>query len=146
MAISGTLGTAFVFREGFMRRIRFFALGALLLTLILSCASGPVVIPDGLSPAELIQKAQDASDKYNYNQAAQYYQAILDRFPDNLPMVCAAEYEIAFIKYKEKKYVDAKAGFEKLLARYNGTDAELLPAQYKILGEKILAKIELEKK
>jgi len=114
--------------------------------LFVSCASSPVVIPEGLTPMELVQRAQDATDNNKYDVAIQYYQAILDRFSDDIEMVCTAEYEIAFIKYKQHKYAEAKAGFTALLERYTGADADFLPAQYKILSEKVLAKIELEKK
>jgi outer membrane protein assembly factor BamD (BamD/ComL family) len=113
---------------------------------LVSCASAPVVIPDGLTPMELVQRAQDATDKDQYDVAIQNYQAILDRNPDDIEMVCTAEYEIAFIKYKQHKYTEAKAGFTALLERYKEADAEFLPAQYKILSEKVLAKMELEKK
>lgn len=113
---------------------------------LVSCASAPVVIPEELTPMELVQRAQDATDKNQYDTAIQYYQAILDRYPDDMEMVCTAEYEIAFIKYKQHKYDEAKAGFTALLERYNQPDAEFLPAQYKILAEKVLAKMELEKK
>ncbi len=112
-------------------------------TLFFSCASAPIPAPEGLTPAELIQRAQDANDANNREQAVIYYQAILDRFPTDLGAVCAAEYEIAFIEYKEENFEAAKTGFRSLLSRYEGSDAALLPAQYKILGEKILAKIEL---
>lgn len=113
---------------------------------LVSCASAPVVIPENASPMELVQRAQDATDNNKYDVAIQYYQAILDRFGDDREMVCTAEYEIAFIKYKQHKYAEAKAGFNALLERYKGADADFLPAQYKILAEKVLAKIELEKK
>ncbi len=112
--------------------------------LFLSCASAPIPAPEGLTPAELIQRAQDANDANNREQAVIYYRAVLDRFPDDLGAACAAEYEIAFIDYKEENFEASKTGFRTLLARYEGPDAALLPAQYKILGEKILAKIELQ--
>ncbi|AEJ19036.1 hypothetical protein [Gracilinema caldarium] len=112
----------------------------------LSCTSTPVVIPEDLTPMELVQRAQDATDKNQYEVAIQYYQAILDRYSDNIEMICTAEYEIAFIKYKQKKYAEAKAGFSALLKRYEAVDAEFLPTQYKILSEKVLAKMELERK
>jgi outer membrane protein assembly factor BamD (BamD/ComL family) len=132
-----------------MRRLIFVALCTALVVSVgqlVSCASAPVVIPEDATPMELIQRAQDASDKNQYDVAIQYYQAILDRYSNNIEMVCTAEYEIAFIKYKQKKYAEAKAGFTALLKRYEAVDAEFLPAQYKILSEKVLAKIELEKK
>jgi outer membrane protein assembly factor BamD (BamD/ComL family) len=121
-------------------------LSLFILVSILSCATGPVVIEENLTSMELVQRAQDAMDKYQYDRALQYYNAILQRFPDDMNMVCMAEYEIAFIKYKQKKYDEAKVEFQALLARYEGPDAELLPPQYKILAEKVLSKIELTKK
>jgi outer membrane protein assembly factor BamD (BamD/ComL family) len=114
---------------------------ALLAVFMAACVSGPADIPDDLTVAELIQRAQEASDKNWYNQALEYYEAVIARFPANIDMICAAEYEIAFIHYKLKKYETAKAEFTSLLARYDTSDAELLPAQFKILAEKILGKI-----
>ncbi len=118
----------------------------LVLGLMISCASSPVTVQENLTAAELVQKAQEASERNRYEQAVTYYDAILTRFPEDLTMVCTAEYEIAFIRYKQKRYDDSKAGFRALLERYTATDAELLPAQYQILAEKVLAKMELEKK
>lgn len=111
-----------------------------------SCATTAKPIPEGLSPAELIQRAQDSMDQNRLNEAVRYYGAILERYPADLPSVCTAEYEIAFIQYKQKRFAEAKEGFQKLLSRYQGVDAELLPAHFRILAEKVLAKIELETK
>jgi outer membrane protein assembly factor BamD (BamD/ComL family) len=110
--------------------------------LFFACASGPVEIPDDLSAEELIQRGQEASDRNRYGVSLQYYEAILTRFPLDIDNICAAEYEIAFIHYKEKKYDEAKAKFTSLLARYDTPDEEILPPQFKILATKILAKIE----
>jgi outer membrane protein assembly factor BamD (BamD/ComL family) len=115
---------------------------ALAVFLFISCASGPVEISDDITPAKLIQRAQEASDKNHYNQSLQYYQAIIDRFPDSTDAVCAAEYEIAFIHYKQKKYDDSKAEFNALLARYDSPDEELLPQQFKLLARIVLDRIE----
>jgi outer membrane protein assembly factor BamD (BamD/ComL family) len=124
-----------------MIKIRLSA-AALALFLLVSCNSGPVEIDDSLSPAELIQRAQEASDRNRYNQSLQYYQAIVDRFPGNIDALCAAEYEIAFIHYKQKKYVDAKAELNALLTRYDSPDEELLPQQFKRLANIVLERIE----
>ena len=110
--------------------------------LLFSCASGPVTIPDDLSPAELIQRAQEASDRNKYEVSLQYYETIIQRFPFDIDNIIAAEYEIAFIHYKQKKYETAKAEFTDLLNRYNTPDEELLPPQFKILSLKIMDKIE----
>jgi outer membrane protein assembly factor BamD (BamD/ComL family) len=110
--------------------------------MITACASRRIQIPDHLSPPELIQQGQTASDKNRYNQALQYYQAILERYPSYIDEICAAEYEIAFIHYKQKQYDTAAAEFNALLERYNTPDAELLPPQFKRLAEMGLQKIE----
>jgi tetratricopeptide (TPR) repeat protein len=105
-----------------------------------ACTSMPY-IPENLSPAELIQKGQEASDRNRYKQSLQYYEAILERYPSYIDEVCAAEYEIAFIHYKQKQYELAKSEFHALLSRYETPDAELLPLQFKKLTEIVLAKI-----
>jgi outer membrane protein assembly factor BamD (BamD/ComL family) len=49
--------------------------------IVSACATGNVVIPQELSPAELIQRAQEASDKNKYPAALQYYEALRERNP-----------------------------------------------------------------
>jgi tetratricopeptide (TPR) repeat protein len=100
-----------------------------------------VVVSEGLSAAELIQRGQEASDKNRYNQALQYYEAILERFPGDIDDVCAAEYEIAFIHYKQKLYVEARRELEALLLRYAAPDSEFLPPQFKILANIALGRL-----
>jgi outer membrane protein assembly factor BamD (BamD/ComL family) len=116
---------------------------ALLTVLAVSCVtSGPIEIPDNLTTAELIQRGQEASDKYRYNVSIQYYQAVIERFPYDVDSVIAAEYEIGFIHYKQKNYTLAKQELNQVLAHYNIPDQELLPAQFKILSNIVLRKIE----
>jgi outer membrane protein assembly factor BamD (BamD/ComL family) len=109
--------------------------------LVFSCASGPIAIPEDLSPAELIQRAQEASDRNRYEVSLQYYETLIERFPLDIDNIIAAEYEIAFIHYKQKKYDTAKTEFADLLDRYNNPDEELLPPKFKILSLKIMDKI-----
>ncbi|MDR0589457.1 MAG: hypothetical protein LBG25_02810 [Spirochaetaceae bacterium] len=123
-----------------MYRMNYMVL-ALLGFWFVSCVSGPVDIPEDLSPAVLIQRGQEALDKNKYDHALQYYEVLLQRNPTNMELVCAAEYEIAFIHYKQKKYSQARSEFDRLLARYDTPDAELLPLQFKILSEIVLEKI-----
>jgi outer membrane protein assembly factor BamD (BamD/ComL family) len=106
-----------------------------------ACASGPINIPDDLRPEDLVQRGQEASDRNRYNHALQYYAAIIDRFDSNLEMVCTAEYEIAFIHYKQKKYDAAQTEFNALLVRYDSPDEELLPQQFKKLAGIVLEQI-----
>jgi outer membrane protein assembly factor BamD (BamD/ComL family) len=114
----------------------------LIFTVVSSCGSGPVKISETITPAELIQRGQEASDRNRHTISLQYYEAILEKFPENNDYVCAAEYEIAFIHYKQKKYGQAKAEFQVLLDRYNTTEAELLPPQYRVLSTIVLAGID----
>lgn len=106
-----------------------------------ACASGAVFISEDLTPAELIQRAQEASDKNRYKIALQYYKALYDRNSTNIDLICAAEYEIAFIHYKQKKYAQSKTEFNDLLERYNTPDEENLPQQFKLLANKVLERI-----
>jgi tetratricopeptide (TPR) repeat protein len=121
-----------------MKNLHFMALIAALC--VTACATS-MNIPVGLSPAELIQRAQEASDRNRYNLALQYYKALLDRNSTNIDLVCAAEYEIAFIYYKQKKYGQAKEGFNSLLERYNAPDGDMLPPQFRRLSTIVLERI-----
>ena len=125
-----------------MKRFILFAALVGVALLGVSCKTAPVVVADGLSPAEIVQRAQEASDANRFGDAIVYYQAILDRFPTNMQYVCQADYEIAFIHFKEKKYGQAKDEFDTLLARYDSPDAQLLPAQYKVLSDLIVKEID----
>ncbi|MDR0707741.1 MAG: tetratricopeptide repeat protein [Treponema sp.] len=102
-------------------------------------------IPEGTTPDKLIQLGQEASDKNKYDLAIQYYQAVIDRFPTQIDSVCGAEYEIAFIYYKQKRYDAARQGLNALLARYDEPDAELLPGEYKTLATITLDKMTADK-
>jgi hypothetical protein len=108
---------------------------------ISACASNKAAVPENMSAAEMIQRAQEASDRNRYKLALGYYQALLERNSASSELVCTAEYEIAFIWYKQKKYADAKAGINALLERYHSPDAELLPQQFKRLASIVLERI-----
>lgn len=125
-----------------LKNIAGFLSASLLAAIIaLSCASGPVSIPDDMTVAEMVQRAQEASDRNKYKISLQYYETIIERFPMDIDNVIAAEYEIAFIHYKQKKYDISKIEFNDLLERYNIPDEELLPPQFKVLSLKILERI-----
>ena len=119
----------------------FLAAALILAAAAASCASGADVIPTDLTAAELIQRAQEASDRNRYALSLQYYATIIERFPYDIDSVVAAEYEIAFIHYKQKKYDIAKVEFNDLLERYNTVDEALLPPQFKILSRIVLERI-----
>ena len=122
-------------------KIRFILGAALVASLIVACAGAPKVIPASLSARELVQKAQEATDAYNYRAAIAYYQALGERFGAEPLFRATADYEIAFIAYKEGRYAQAKEGFEALLARYEGPDGPSLPPRYAVLSKKLLSAI-----
>lgn len=97
-----------------------------------SCASVPQEsdIPEDATPADLTQKAQEAFDANNYKAAHAYYQIILKRFASD-PVACiAAEYEIAHLLIKERKWQKAYDALERIIAQYEGLGSMHLPPQY----------------
>ncbi|MDR2730859.1 MAG: tetratricopeptide repeat protein [Treponema sp.] len=116
----------------------FFTLGFILIAA--SCVSSGS-IPDDLSPAELEQRAQEASDRNRYDLALEYYEAMLDRNSNNIDIVITAKYEIAFIHYKQKKYQQAHEELNEVLEYYKDPDEELLPQQFKRLAQIVLNSI-----
>jgi outer membrane protein assembly factor BamD (BamD/ComL family) len=113
-------------------------LAAIAASLLVACAGAPKSIPQDLSARELVQRAQEATDGYNYAAATAYYEALGQRFGSDPLYKATADYEIAFIEYKQGRYAAAKEGFEALLARYSGPDASTLPPRYAVLSKKIL--------
>ena len=107
---------------------------------IASCETAPKEIPPGATAREMIQRAQEASDAGKVKTARHYYETAKARFPEDLAIVCACEYEIAFLDYKAERYELAVQGFSALLSRYSSPDAGFLPQEYKILSERLLKK------
>jgi len=120
------------------RLVLFIVTAALLFS---ACASN-LNISEDMSPADLIQRAQEASDRNRYNTALQYYQALRDRNNNNIDLIITAEYEIAFIHYKQRKYDQAREELNAVLEYYNTPDEELLPLQFKRLSQIVLQSIE----
>jgi len=114
-----------------------------LVTLLgVSCATGPEAIPYDLTPMELIQRGQEASARSRFSLALLHYRAVLERFPHDIYFVCAAEYEIAFLHYRRRDFDTARYYFNNLLARYETDDWELLPPQFRVLSNVVLARID----
>jgi tetratricopeptide (TPR) repeat protein len=107
-----------------------------------ACGSTPQNISEDLSAEELVQRAQEASDRNRYAAALRYYQALRERNQTNIDWICTADYEIAFIHYKQKKYEEARQELNTLLLRYETPDAELLPQQFKRLAGIVLNSID----
>ena len=107
---------------------------------VVGCATVPTEIPDDLSQAELIQLAQESADQENWEAAQAYYQAVLDRFPQDRVATATAIYEIAFIDYKSGNLDEALSGFERLLGMYD-FEGDVLPAWPRVLAERLMEDI-----
>ncbi|MEL3906671.1 MAG: hypothetical protein P1P65_06555 [Treponema sp.] len=107
-----------------------------ILTCVLaSCMTVPKEsdIPDSATPADLTQKAQEAFDANNYRAAYAYYHIILKRFSSDEAVCVAAEYEIAHLHVKKRKWKEAQPLLEKIIAQYEGPSGiQLPPAYYKL--------------
>jgi outer membrane protein assembly factor BamD (BamD/ComL family) len=126
----------------FLRIVLAAAFGAVLA----SCASAPKEIPEGMSAQILVQRAQESSDAYNYDAALAYYKALKERYGADSAYDCAADYEMAFIAYKQGRVDEAKAGLSALLERYAQPGGDALPPQYRILAARVLENMEAQKK
>ena len=109
---------------------------------VFSCATTPITVPYGLTPMELIQRGQEASDRNRFAHALQYYDALIERYPFDIDYICAAEYEIAFIHYKQGDYNLSRDKFNALLSRYYAPGGQLLPQQFEILSNIVLVRME----
>jgi hypothetical protein len=111
--------------------------------LLASCAGAPPVIPPEASAQEIVQRAQEAADRYAWEAAVTWYQALLDRFGTDPAYLCAGEYEIALIRSKQGRWQESKDLLDRLLARYADPSlAPALPPRYKILALKVLPTVE----
>ena len=97
-----------------------------------SCASVPQEsdIPEDATPTDLTEKALEAFDANNYKAAHAYYQIILKRFAFDPEACIAAEYEIAHLLIKERKWQQAYDALERIIAQYEGIGSMHLPPQY----------------
>ncbi len=105
---------------------------------VAACRTGPPEIPEELTSAEFFQRAQEAVDQENWDHALAYYVEFLERYPDDLQNVVAAEYEIAFIYYRRGERTIARERLNALLARYDEPGSERLPDWPAVLAERIL--------
>jgi len=125
-----------------MKRLLF----PLFLAVLFSACASTVNISEELSPAEIIQRANEAMDRNRYKIATQYYNALRDRNQSNVDLTITAEYHIAFIHYKQGKYEQAREELNAVLKYYNSPDEELLPQHFKRLSQIVLNTISEKEK
>ncbi len=111
-----------------------------------ACKSAPPINYNSLNKAEFFQKAQEASSNGKYNIALLYYNHFLLKYPNDIQRGIEADYEIAFIAYKQHNYTKASKLFSDILQRYSTDASQILPAWPKILSQKILKEIKEKQK
>ena len=128
-----------------MKRILLFMM--LIVLLFTSCHSlkKDLENPD-LTPEEFFQKAQEAVIDWNrYKLAIQFYEEFMRRYPEMKNKVIEAEYEIAFIKFKQRKLDEAEERFNTILDKYNTDDAVYYPSWPALMSNKGLENIAEER-
>ena len=108
---------------------------------IAACKSPPPPSMEGLTAAEIFQRAQDEAEKGNFEQAIRYYEAYRQMRPDDRERGAWASYEIAFLYHKMKKDEAALTLIDELLAQY-ATGGSDLPPGPRILAEQLKDRIQ----
>lgn len=106
-----------------------------------SCMTAPKTVPEDATVEELTLLGQQSLDISNYKAAEVYYSTIINRFGSDIAVLVAAEYEIAHIRIKQKKWDEAQEMLNRIVSYYDGTEEGLLPAHFKKLAQIDLAKI-----
>lgn len=126
-----------------VKKILFVTTIFLAVIFVASCASIPKEIPLELSAKELNQKAQECTAAENYAGAEVYYKTLIQRFGMDTSVLIPAEFELAHVYIKQKKYDKAKPVLERVLSYYE-VDTGSLPREYKKLAQIDLDKIPQE--
>ena len=129
-----------------MKNISLLILTALLILVSAGCKTVPVSVDEDLAPIEYFQLGQEASNKNNWEAALLYYTTFIERFPEDAQRIVEAEFEIALIYHKTGDNDTSEEMFTAILEKYSQSGAEILPAWPKILSEKLLVKVQEEKR
>ena len=108
---------------------------------ITSCQSVPKDIPTDLTAREIVQKAQNASNNGNNKAAEVYYKTLLERYGMDTSIYIEANFEIAHLCIKQKRYEEATSRLNDILSIYESSAPGELPAQFKKLASIDMAKI-----
>ena len=102
------------------------------LSLLAACQTPAPVIHEQMTPLEFFQAAREASALHHHTVAMTFYETYLKRFPaTDHPQEAKrnlwAEYEIAFLHYKQGDDETAIALLNQLIAKYESTSNTALP-------------------
>ena len=115
---------------------------AILAGLLLSACATTLVISYDLSPEELIQRAQEASDRNRFGQALQFYETLLERFPNNPELVVNAMYEIGFIHERQRNFDESRVWLNGVLDFFDAHEGAALPEKFRVLAILVLERID----
>jgi len=120
-----------------------FLISLLSVAITSSCATIPRQIDPLWTEDFFFKNAQIAMDENRYKTALFYYEVLLVRYPENLPRVIAAEYELTFIHYKMGHYKEAEKGYNDIIKKYEESPyAMLYPIRFLKLSRIGLTNIE----
>ncbi|MBQ8385596.1 MAG: hypothetical protein IJX45_10215 [Spirochaetaceae bacterium] len=123
------------------RTIYFLGACIALAFLAVGCQSAPKDIPEALTADELVNLAQASYDKGNVKAAQAYYETIIIRYGSQMDKLVEAEYEIAHLKVKQKKWQQAIPDLQRIISYYETDTTGSLPPAFKKLAELDMAKI-----
>jgi outer membrane protein assembly factor BamD (BamD/ComL family) len=121
-------------------KLKYFLL-LLVLCVLLACKTKAETIPEDLPKETYFKIGNELKNKNKYKEAIEYFEIVIDRFPDDMEIVLNAQYEIALIHYKMKEYKTALLLFDELIEAYNAPDAAYFPRSFLVLAQKIKFKI-----
>ncbi len=124
-----------------VKRILLSVLCVTVLVLLASCATQSRTLPDGLTAAEIFQRAQDAADRGDYTLAITFYQECQTRYPDDKDHMVWASYEIAFLYHKMGKNDKAATLIDALLTQYANQGDTVPPAPI-LLSQRLKDRLE----
>ncbi|MBP5358616.1 MAG: hypothetical protein J6Y69_05455 [Treponema sp.] len=104
-----------------------------------SCTSIPETVPD--DPHQIVQLAQNATDHGNTKLARFYYEQLLEKHGNEADIYIEANYELAHLDIKAKKYADAVPRLDQILYIYDNVAPGVLPGKFKKLAAIDLAKV-----
>lgn len=115
-----------------MKKLYGLIFAALIVCTFAGCGTIPdeSKVPHEMAVVDLTQKAQEAFDRNNYRGAKAWYQIILKRYGTDISVRTAAEYEIAHILIKQKKWKEADSLLEEILSRYEAQGGMKLPPEF----------------
>ncbi|NNM67895.1 MAG: hypothetical protein HKM06_07790 [Spirochaetales bacterium] len=127
-----------MFKLPYSALVAFFVFSALLF----SCKTVDTHFAPGTASDIYFQRAQQASDLYDYKTALKIYDELLARTDIDLSTRVQAQYEVAFLNYKMGNYAVARTDFQSIIFIYDDPARTTeLPIWVRILSKKVLDEI-----